>query len=197
MIPRTEQVFTFGSSSAEAILRAFSTASVTEPHGRVRVRVSGKADRAEGFPRLWDTDTSLVPSARSNSRSHKHPCYRQKKVRILETRGNETQLYNTARVCFGLGGRRKHTLQDDRILQARVFTPKGAVAPSASTTSSAKSDPASGGDAAQGLLRESGPSRRLGRLPLGPRSTGFQGRQPDPRPRLIDFGVGSADGQHG
>ena len=60
MIPRTEQVFTLESSSAEAILRAFSTASVAEPYGRARVRVSGKADRAEGFLRLWDTDTSLV-----------------------------------------------------------------------------------------------------------------------------------------
>jgi hypothetical protein len=29
VIPRTEQVFTFGSPSAEAILRAFSTESVT------------------------------------------------------------------------------------------------------------------------------------------------------------------------
>jgi hypothetical protein len=27
---------------------------------RVRVRVSGKADRAEGLLRLWDTDTSLI-----------------------------------------------------------------------------------------------------------------------------------------
>ena len=60
MIPRTEQVSTFGSSSAEAILRAFSTESVTGPHGRVKVRVSGKADRAEGLPRLRDTDTSLI-----------------------------------------------------------------------------------------------------------------------------------------
>jgi hypothetical protein len=58
--PRIEQVFTFGSPSAEAILRAFSTESVTGPHGRVKVRVSGKADRAEGLPRLWDTDTSLI-----------------------------------------------------------------------------------------------------------------------------------------
>lgn len=49
----------------------------------------------------------------------------------------------------------------------------------------------------QGLLRESDPSRRLGRLPPGPWPTGFQGRQPDPRPRLIDSGVGSADGQPG
>ena len=60
MIPRTEQVFMFESSSAEPIPRAFSTVSVTEPYGRVRVRVSGKADRAEEFLCLWDTDTSLI-----------------------------------------------------------------------------------------------------------------------------------------
>jgi hypothetical protein len=42
------------------ISRAFSTVPVTEPYGRVRARVSGKADRAEGFLRLWDTDTSLI-----------------------------------------------------------------------------------------------------------------------------------------
>jgi hypothetical protein len=60
VIPRTEQVFTFESSSAKAILRAFSTASVAEPYGRVRVRVSGKANRAEGLLRLRDTDTSLI-----------------------------------------------------------------------------------------------------------------------------------------
>jgi hypothetical protein len=60
VILRTEQVFTLESPSAEAIFRAFSTASVTDPYGRVRVRVSGKADRAEGFLRLRDTDTSLI-----------------------------------------------------------------------------------------------------------------------------------------
>ena len=60
MTPQTEQVFTLENTSAETIFRAFSTASVTEPYGRVRVRVSGKADRAEGFLRLWDTDTSLI-----------------------------------------------------------------------------------------------------------------------------------------
>jgi hypothetical protein len=60
VIPQTEQVFTLESSSAEAILWAFSTASVAEPYGRARVRVSGKADRAEGFLRLRETDTSLI-----------------------------------------------------------------------------------------------------------------------------------------
>jgi hypothetical protein len=53
----------------------------------------------------------------------------------------------TARVCFGLGGRRKHTLQDNLILQARILTVEGAAAPSASTTPSARSDLASDGDA--------------------------------------------------
>ena len=49
-----------------------------------------------------------------------------KKVQILETRGKETQLYNTARVCgSGLSGRRRHTLQDNLILQARVLTLEG------------------------------------------------------------------------
>jgi hypothetical protein len=40
--------------------RAFSTISITESYGRVRVHVSDKADRAEGLLRLWDTDTSLI-----------------------------------------------------------------------------------------------------------------------------------------
>jgi hypothetical protein len=66
---------------------------------------------------------------------------------MLETRGKKTQLREHGEGVFsGLGGRRRHTLQDDLILQARVFMLKGAVAPSASTTSS-KSDPASDGDA--------------------------------------------------
>jgi hypothetical protein len=46
--------------SAEMIFRAFSTISITESYGRVRVHVSGKADRAEGLLRPWDTDTSLI-----------------------------------------------------------------------------------------------------------------------------------------
>jgi hypothetical protein len=40
--------------------RAFLTISITESCKRVRVHVSGKADRAEGLLRLWDMDTSLI-----------------------------------------------------------------------------------------------------------------------------------------
>jgi hypothetical protein len=44
---------------------------------------------------------------------------------MLEIKGKKTQLYNTARVCLGLGGRRKHTLQDNPILQARILMAEG------------------------------------------------------------------------
>jgi hypothetical protein len=35
---------------------------------------------------------------------------------ILETRGKETQLYNTTTVCLGLGGRKKHTHTTDKLI---------------------------------------------------------------------------------
>src|SRR6187455_2714319 len=64
------------------------------------------------------TQTSLLPT----------------ESRCSEQEEKRRSFASAARVfSSGLGGRRKHTLQDDRILQARVFTPKGAVAPSAST----------------------------------------------------------------
>jgi hypothetical protein len=37
-----------------------STISIAGSCERVREHVSGKADRAEGLLRLWDTDTSLI-----------------------------------------------------------------------------------------------------------------------------------------
>jgi hypothetical protein len=99
-------------------------------------------------------------------------------VLILETRGKEMQLYNTKMICFGLGGRKKHTHATDKLF-LQVQTSAGvAVAPSASTPPSAESDSASdsnmvGGSPPrrkmsaprlthrrQGLLQEPGPSRR-------------------------------------
>jgi hypothetical protein len=82
--------FEFGSSSAEAISRAFSTASGTEPHGRVRVRVNGKADRAEGLLRLRDTDTSLITFHEKQLSLAQNNSVTDRKVQILETRGKET-----------------------------------------------------------------------------------------------------------
>jgi hypothetical protein len=211
----TEQVFTFESSSAEAILRAFSTASVTEPHGRVRVHVSGKADRAEGLLCLRDTDTSLITFREKQLSLAQTFLLPTKKSQILETRGKETQLYNTARVCLGLGGRKKHTLQDNPILQARILTAGG-------SSSTLGIDDAFG-EVRPGLGRRRGP--RISTLkddviampgpsppgsssgirpeqaarPVtpGPRPAALQGRQPDPRLRLVSSGVGPANGRPG
>jgi hypothetical protein len=77
---------------------------VTEPHGRVKVRVSGKADRAEGLPRLRDTDTSLITFREKQLSLVQTTLLLTKKVQILETRGKETQLYNAARVCVLASG---------------------------------------------------------------------------------------------
>jgi hypothetical protein len=115
----------FGSSSAEAILRTFSTESVAGPHGRVKVPVSGKADRAEGFPRLRDTDTSLItfhekqlPLTQTSLLPTKSPDTRNKRKR-------DAALQRSEGVCSGLGARRRHTLQDTLTLQARVLTLEG------------------------------------------------------------------------
>jgi hypothetical protein len=53
-----------------------------------------------------------------------------KQVLILETRGKETQLYNTTMICLGLGGHKKHTHTTDKLfLQVQTST-EGAAAPS-------------------------------------------------------------------
>jgi hypothetical protein len=80
------------SSSAKMIFRAFSTASVTEPYGRVRARVSGKADRAEGFLRLRDTDTSLIAFCEKQLSPHKQFCYRQMSPDTRNKRKGNTAL---------------------------------------------------------------------------------------------------------
>jgi hypothetical protein len=126
VIPRTEQVFTLESSSAETILRAFSTASVTEPYGRVRVCVSGKADRAEGFLRLRDTDTSLI-------------AFREKQLSLAQTillptkksryskQEEKKRSFTTRRWCVWASAAAEniHTLQDNPILQTRILTVEG------------------------------------------------------------------------
>jgi hypothetical protein len=177
--------------------QAFSTKSGAGPHGRVKVRVSGKADRAEGLPRLWDTDTSLIT-------------FREKQLSLAQTSLLPTESPDA-----------RSKRKKDAASQAQrgcVFWPRRPQKAHATRRSDptgsglhaeggrstldiddvfSKVRPSLGRRHGQGLLREFGPSRRLGRLPLGPRPTNFQGRRPDPRPRLIDSGVGSADGQPG
>jgi hypothetical protein len=138
-----------------------------------------------------------------------------KKVQILGIRGKETQLYNTARVCVGLGGRRKHTLQDDPILQARILTLEG--------SSSTLGVDNTFGEVRPGLGRRHGPRvsalkdnviTKPGPSPPGsspriwpeqaarsitpePRPAVLRGHQPGPRPRQFISGVDPANGRPG
>jgi hypothetical protein len=179
------------------------------------VRVSGKADRAEGFLRLRDTDTSLITFREKQLSLAQDNSVTDEKVQILETRGKEVQLYNTARVCLGLGGRRKHTLQDNPILQARILTDEG--------SSSTLGVDYTFGEVRPSLGRRAGP--RISTLkddfiimprpsPPGssprirleqaarlvtprPRPAVPRRHQPGPRPWQISSGVGPANGRPG
>jgi hypothetical protein len=122
------------------------------------------------------------------------------------------QLHNTARVCSGLGGRRKHTLQDDPILQARILTLEGSsstldvdntfgeVRPSlrrqrSPKTSTLKDDVITKpGPSLPGSSPGIRPEQAARPVTLGPRPAVLRGRQPDPRPRLVNSGVGPANG---
>jgi hypothetical protein len=120
-----------------------------------------------------------------------------------------------ARVCFGLGGHRKHTLQDNPILQARVLTLEGSsstlgvdntfgeVRPSLGRRhgpkiSTLKDDViATPGPSLPGSSPGIRPEQAARPVTPGPRPAVLQGRQPDPRPRLVNLGVGPANGPPG
>jgi hypothetical protein len=123
------------------------------------------------------------------------------------------QLYNTARVCLGLSGRRKHTLQDNPILQARILTAEG--------SSSTLGVDYTFGEVRPSLQRRRGPRISTlkddiittpGPSPPGsspriwpeqaarlvtprPRPAVPRRHQPGPRPRQINSGVGPANGR--
>jgi hypothetical protein len=62
-------------------------------------------------------------------------------VRILETGGKETQLYNMTTKCSGLGGRERHMHVQNKLLQQNQASPRGGAAPSASSPPSAPFPP--------------------------------------------------------
>jgi hypothetical protein len=179
------------------------------------VCVSGKADRAEGLLRLRDTDTSLITFREKQLSLAQTILLPTKKVQILETRGKETQLYNTARVCFGLGGRRKHTLQDNPILQARILTAKGSSSTLGVDNTFGEARPSLGrrrgprvsamkdniitkpGPSPPGSSPRIRPEQAARPITTGPRPAVLRGHQPDPRPRQINSGVDPANGRPG
>jgi hypothetical protein len=91
----------------------------------VKVRVSGKADRAEGLPRLRDTDTSLITLHEKQLSLAQTSLLPAKSPDARNKRKGDAALQCNEGVFSGLSGHRRHTLQDNLILQARVFTLEG------------------------------------------------------------------------
>jgi hypothetical protein len=118
-------------------------------------------------------------------------------------------------VCFGLGGRGKHTLQDNPILQARILTAKGSSGILGVDNTSGEVRPGPGrrrGPRVSALkdnvITKPGPSppRSSPRIrseqaarPVtsGPRLAVPQGHQPGPRLQQANPGVGPANGRPG
>jgi hypothetical protein len=163
--------------------------------------------------RLRDTDTSLITFRERQLSLAQNNSVTDKKVQILETRGKETQLYNTARVCLGLGGHRKHTLQDNPILQARILTAKGSSSTLGVNNTFGEVRPSLGrrrgprvsalkdnvitkpGSSPPGSSLRIRPEQAARPVTPGPRPAVLQGHQPSPRPRQINSGVGPANGR--
>jgi hypothetical protein len=124
-------------------------------------------------------------------------------------------LYNTTRVCLGLGGRRKHALQDDPILQARILTAEGSsstlgvdntfdeVRPSLGRRrgpriSTPKDDViTTPGPSPPGSSPRIRPEQTAQLVTPRPRPAVPQRHQPGPRPRKINSGVGPTNGRPG
>jgi hypothetical protein len=116
---------------------------------------------------------------------------------------------------LGLGGRRKHTLQDNPILQARILTVEGSsstlgvgytfgeVRPSLGRrrglrVSTLKDDIIiSPGPSPPGPSPRIQPEQAARLVTPRPRPAVLRGHQPGPRPRQINSGVGPANGRPG
>jgi hypothetical protein len=150
---------------------------------------------------------------KSNSRSHKQFCYQQISPDTRNKRKRNTALQHDDGM-FGPRRPQKTYTHYKIIRSCRLGSRqlKGAAAPSASTTPSARSDLASDGEAvgesplcrttsaprpghrSQGLLQESGSSRRLDRPPRGLGRLSPEDMSPTPWPRQLNSGVGPASG---
>jgi hypothetical protein len=116
---------------------------------------------------------------------------------------------------LGLGDRRKHTLQDNSILQARILTAEGSsstlgidytfgeVRPSlgrrrGSRISTLKDDVITTlGPSPPGSSPRIWPEQAARLVTPRPRPAILRGHQPGPRPRQINSGVGPANGRPG
>jgi hypothetical protein len=189
---------------------------MTEPYGRVRVRISGKADRAEGFLRLRDTDTSLI-------------AFREKQLSLAQTillptnksryskQEEKKRSFTTRRWCVWASAATEniHTLQDNPVLQARILTVEGSSSTLGVNYTFSKVRPSLGRRSSRRIstLKDdiittpgpsppgSSPGIRLEQTarPITPRPRPAVPRrhQPGPRPRQLNSGVGPASGRPG
>jgi hypothetical protein len=179
------------------------------------VRVSGKADRAEGFLRLRDTDTSLITFREKQLSLAQTILSPTKKSRNSKQEEKKHNFTNAARVCLGLGGRRKHTLQDNPILQARILTVEGSSSTLGVNYTFGEVRPSLGrrrspriSTLKDDIIITPGPSppgssprirpEQAARLVIPrPRPAVPRRHQPGPRPRQINSDVGPANGRPG
>jgi hypothetical protein len=189
---------------------------VTEPYGRVRVRVSGKADRAEGFLRLWDTDTSLITFCEKQLSLAQTILLPTSNSRYSKQEENKRS-FTTRRwyVWASAAAENIHTLQDNLILQAWISTVEGSSStlgvnytfgedrPSLGRRSSRRISTLKDDISATPRPSPPGPSPGI-RLEQTARPTTPRPRpaiprrhEPDPRPRQLNSGAGPASGRPG
>jgi hypothetical protein len=142
-----------GKSLLPKRLSCFPTISVTEPRetNKSACKRQGRPSRGTPTPPGYGYLTRHLPRKITLTRISDSATDEQ--VRILETGGKETQLYNTPTKCSGLGGRERHIHVQNKLLRQNQASPGGGAAPSASSPPSAsfppsaRSTPAWDGDA--------------------------------------------------
>jgi hypothetical protein len=122
-------------------LSCFPTISITEPRkmNKSACKRQGRPSRGTPTPPGYRYLTHHPPRKITLTRISDSATDEQ--VRILETRGKETQLYNTTTKCLGLGGRERHMRVPNKLLRQNQASPGGGAAPSASSPPSAPSPP--------------------------------------------------------
>jgi hypothetical protein len=130
-----------GKSLPPKRLSCFSAISVTEPRetNKSACKRQGRPSRGTPTPPGYGYLTRHLP--RKITLTWVSDPATDEQVRIREIGGKETQLYITTTKCSGLGGRKRHTRVQNKLLRQNQASPGGGAAPSASSPTSAPSPP--------------------------------------------------------
>jgi hypothetical protein len=112
-----------GKSLPPKRLSCFPAISVTEPRetNKSACKQQGRPSRGTPTPPGYEYLTRHLPRKITLTRISDSATDEQ--VRILETGGKETQLYNTTIKCSGLGGRERHIHVQNKLLQQNQASP--------------------------------------------------------------------------